>query len=100
MEELKSKIAFVRGLNKTISNNIDNVVSIRYDVFKHKERGWVDEYLIIEFKGGSYLARNCSRDSKIAILREIARLVVGGYYEENKTYESHLNEDWEQIKDE
>ena len=98
MQELMEKIAFVRGLNETISKYIDNVDSIKYHVFKHKEKGWVDEYLFIGFKGSGYLVRNCSGNSKIAILREIARLIVGGYYEENKTYESHLkNKDWEQI---
>ena len=98
MQELMEKIAFVRSLSKILGQYIDNVSSLDYKVFKNKKEGYIDEYLVINFKGNGFLARNSSCNSKIAILREIARLCAGGYYEEVIDYKKHFNEEvWEEI---
>lgn len=99
MQELMEKIDFVRSLSKILGQYIDNVSSLDYKVFKSKKEGYIDEYLVINFKGNGFLARNSNYNSKIAILREIAKLCVGGYYEEVNDYKKHFNEDiWEEIK--
>lgn len=77
---LKKKMEFVDGLNKTISNNIPGVANISYVVFEHINKGWTEEYLVFDYKGGCVQARNCSANSDLANLEEVAKMCQSSQY--------------------
>lgn len=80
-QELESKRRFVRKLGITLSEV--GVIDIDYELLE--KDGMVTEYLVL-FKDGAYSVRNCTANSKQAILAEVARLVSDGYYDEVATY--------------
>lgn len=79
---LKRKQTFVRELGDTISQYIEHVESCEYRIFKEVNQGFYDEYLVIHFVGGGWLARRCNWNSCLVILQELAKYIEGGYYEE------------------
>lgn len=89
-ESLKRKQEFVNSLSKPVSDYIAQVAGLSYEVFVQPEKGWTQEYLIMHFVGGGYVARTCNCDSKAAILREIARYIDGGYYDEVEDYKHYV----------
>ena len=82
MSSLENKIKFVQELSKTISTFQPNIESIEYVVFKHSVRTWTQEYLVINYNGGSKTVRNCNGNSISAILKELVNYLDSGYYEE------------------
>ena len=89
-KELAGKVKFVQDIEKAILTVIRNVVALKYEVYEHsdaKESSWVEERLVVTFKGNAISVRNCNSTSCSGILKEIANLVQGGYYSELPYYE-------------
>lgn len=78
----KDKQKFVEGLSQVIPHHVPNVDYIQYKVFRHKTKGWIEEYLVLGFVGGARLARQCNGDSCGCILSEVSKYLYGGYYDE------------------
>jgi len=93
-EELINKVKFVKELNEAVSKNQANVESIEYRVYTHVN-GCIQEYLVINYKGGARTVRNCNGNSTSAIFGEIARYLDSGYYNEVGNLEKlEANPDW------
>lgn len=54
---VENKIKFVKGLSESIVPFKSGVVSIDYRVFEYPEKGWTQEYLVINYDGGSKTQR-------------------------------------------
>ena len=95
---LKRKQAFVKEMGETLSQYIGHIASCEYKVFKNTKQGFYDEYLVIHFVGGGWLARRCNWNSCLAILQELAKYIEGGYYEEVDDIKALENDpDWVEI---
>lgn len=87
-------IGYSRGLacvGSKEANTLERIGSaVKADlmVFYHMQDKHLEEYLVVEYEGGEYAVRNANANSNGANLREIAKLVNGGYYEENERFES------------
>lgn len=55
--------------------------------FYDAKDGFIEEMLVVYYVGSAYAARSANINSISADLREIAKLVDGGYYSENEEYE-------------
>lgn len=89
-KELAGKIKFVKDIEAAVLNNIKNVAAVNYEIYEHndeKEASWVEERLVVVFKGDAISVRNCNSTSCAGILKAIATLVQGGYYSEIPYYE-------------
>lgn len=91
-------IGYSRGVACVGSNNANPLErigsAIRADlmVLYNMEDKHLEEYLVVEYEGGEYAARNANANSNGANLREIAALINGGHYEENERFESLLKD--------
>ena len=95
---VENKVRFVRGLSNSICPFKTNVESIEYVVFEHSEKGWTQEYLVVNYDGGAKTVRNCNGNSFSAIFEELSRFLDSGYYDEVediKYYENSPN--WKRI---
>lgn len=91
---IENKIKFVKSLSESIVPFKSGVVSIDYRVFEYPEKGWTQEYLVINYDGGSKTVRNCNGNSFSSILQEVSRYLDSGYYDEVddlKYYENSPN---------
>ena len=91
---LNNKVKFVNELNNVIPKYKTNVEFIEYRVYEHTEKGWTQEYLVINYNGGSKTVRNCNGNSFSSILQEVSRYLDSGYYDEVddlKYYENSPN---------
>ena len=89
-QELARKVKFVKDIEKAVLINISNVAALNYEIYQHvneAESKWVEERLVVTFKGGAVSVRNCNSTSCAGILKAIATLVQGGYYSEIPYYE-------------
>ena len=94
-ECLLLKKQFVDKISRAIMFDCGQVASVRYEAWVSEKDSEPQEFVIITFYGGAISVRNVHMNSHSAILREIGRLVDGGYYEEVKYYNSlHKNKDW------
>lgn len=99
---LKSKVAFVESineaLNKTVAESklpIPEVERVDYVVHLHSNGQWIDERVVITYRGGAIGVRNCSGTSCVGIFTEIAKLLDGGYYDEVERFKDILSSpDW------
>ena len=91
-------IGYSRGLacfSSREANHLEMIGSaVRADlmVLYNMQDKHLEEYLVVEYEGGEYAARNAKANSNGANLREIAGLINGGYYEENERFESLLKD--------
>lgn len=51
-----------------------------------KDPELTEELLVVTYRGGAIAVRNCSMNSELANLNEIATLAYGGYYSEVEDY--------------
>lgn len=92
------KQLFVDKLSYAISNNCGQVINIRYEAYESEDSDEPQEFIVITFKGGAISVRNVHMNSHSAILREIGRLVDGGYYDEVDYYNKlQLDPKWKNI---
>lgn len=76
------------------------ITELTYEVFERvdTEHEWIQEYLVVTYRGGSKTYRSCNMNSLSAILREIGKLADGGYYDELTDYKNiSTSEKWKQI---
>lgn len=93
IEMYKGKKAFIKNVSKAfeVTPRISSVTSIDYEVYKKeidKDITYFAEYIIVNFFGGGKSVRLVNGNSCTANFREIGKLLDGGYYEENRQYES------------
>ena len=95
---VENKIRFIKSLSPVITTFKTGIKSIEYVVFKHSEKGWTQEYLVVNYDGGAKTVRNCNGDSFSAVFEELSRFLDSGYYDEVediKHYENSPN--WKRI---
>lgn len=61
------------------------ISEVAYEIYDMEEHGY-QEYLVVTYFGGGIAVRNCNINSHSAILRELGKLLDGGYYDEVKGY--------------
>lgn len=95
MNEFYNKIKMVKEMETGILIGCPHVSEVKYEVFVNKEKGYVqEEFLIIIFKGGAMMARNCYGNSCSAIIEEIGSKINGGYYtHEREDYANALSDE-------
>lgn len=101
---MKKKVNFVQELNAAIVKVQENVTGIEYRIYQNTERdheNWIEEFLVINYKGGARTVRTCNGNSCSAVLEEIAKYLEHGYYSEESDLKN-LERDpahWELISD-
>lgn len=92
-QELARKVKFVKDIEAAILNdgksNIRNIQSLRYEIYEHTQGNisYVEERVVLTFKGDAISVRNCNSTSCAGILKAIADIAQGGYYSEVPYYE-------------
>lgn len=90
-----AKQAFVDKLSNAIGGQCSGVDAVTYEVFRQKKTGYYQEYVVMHYRGGAIAVRTVNGTSHSGILREIAKMVDGGYYEEVDAYKSYQSSpDW------
>lgn len=93
LEMYKGKKAFIKNVSKAFeaTPRISSVTSIDYEVYRkeiNEDTTYFAEYIIVNFFGGGKSVRLVNGNSCTANFREIGKLLDGGYYEENRQYET------------
>ena len=93
IEMYKGKKAFVKNVSKAfeVTPRVSSVTSVDYEVYEKKineATTYFAEYIIVNFSGGGKSVRLVNGNSCTANFREIGKLLDGGYYEENRQYET------------
>lgn len=106
IEMYKEKARFIRRLNDALTNPAPkgfSATNIRYEVYsvEVKDAGenpvpLFQEWIIITFEGGAFSAFSVGGNSNSANLRAISENIHGGYYSEERTYET-VSTTWKQI---
>ena len=95
---LLEKKLFVDKLSVALSGNCGQVIDVRYEAYESDNDSEPQEFVIITFRGGAISVRNVHMNSHSAILRELGRLVDGGYYDEVNYYNKlQLDNKWKLI---
>ncbi len=84
---LKEKKMVFDEMGRAISKALPGIRSIELDIFKTEDKG-IYEYIVVTFRGGAISVRNANINSMSANLRELSKLVNGGYYNEVETYKN------------
>lgn len=90
-DELRNKIRFVQGIEYPLTVYMPSIMFVRYEVFVDRDaynNGRmldVREFLCVKFKGGMSVRNSCG-NSISAIVRELGKLIDGGYYDEVDYY--------------
>lgn len=96
-ECIAKKIEFVNALNDVYAKYQRNIDKIEYHVFKNKKFNYTNEWLVVEYKGGSFSAIHCSGNSYSAIAAEITKCLDDGFYDQNDYFETLVtSEEWEE----
>lgn len=96
-ECIAKKIEFVKALNDVYVKYQGNIDKIEYRVFKNKKFNYMNEWLVVEYRGGSFSAICCSGNSYAAIAAEITKCLYDGVYDQNDYFETLVTgEDWEE----
>lgn len=96
IEMYKGKKAFIQNISKAFeaTPRVSAVTSIEYEVYHRKvtingeERDHFVEYVIVNFFGGGKSAKFVSGNSCTANFRALGSMLDGGYYDENRDYET------------
>lgn len=95
---LLNKRNFVDRLSYAICGYCGQVVDIRYEAYESKDDSEPQEFIILTFIGGAISVRNVHLNSHSAILRDIGRLIDGGYYDEVEYYNKlQTDSNWKKI---
>lgn len=85
LEELKGKKRFLKALGEVLKTSKRmSIADIDLEVYLID--GYVMEYVVITFDGGAISVANASGNSDSANLRQVAKMVNGGYYDEVEMY--------------
>lgn len=96
IEMYKGKKAFIKDVSKVFEagHKGSSVASVDYEVYikdielGDENRTYFEEYVIVNYSGGSYAVKRVSGNSNTANFRAVGYLLDGGYYDENYTYDS------------
>lgn len=90
IEEYRKKKAFIDALNPAFEIANDCVDYVELDIFGIKseegEHEWIEEFIVVHFRGGAISVRNVAINSDFANFQELGRLIMGGYYSEVERY--------------
>ena len=89
----KAFVACVYGESRGTASPIGSATSVELVAFYNENGRYLTEYLKVNYRGGAYAVRNATGNSMSANLREIAKLVDGGYYQELDDYKKHMARD-------
>ena len=94
-QEYYVKYRFIQNIGRNIREVNPGVEKCEFKLFARIYEGKLvyQEYLVITFRGGAISCRNININSNMANLREIARMVDGGYYDEVKEYQE-IKDSW------
>ena len=98
----KEKVAFVSKISDAMTQDtrpIKNVDKVDYIIFNHIANPWVEEFVVVTFKGGAISVRTCSGTNCSGILTAVAKLIDGGYYDEVDHFEKLFADDNWKIAD-
>jgi hypothetical protein len=80
-DTLKEKIKFIDDLSKVVAGRVSSIVGLEYLVLEEKDRGYNEEFVVVNYNGGAKQARCCTCNSTAAIFNEVAKM----------TYSSQVN---------
>lgn len=90
IKDYRKKKAFIAALNPAFEIANDCVNYVELDIFGIKsedgERVWVEEFIVVYFRGGAISVRNVAINSNFVNFQELGRLIAGGYYSEVAHY--------------
>ena len=66
---------------------------MHYMAYQREGQNGVSEYIMVIYRGGGFTVKSVSMNSHSAILRDIAKLADGGYYEENDSYQRFVKDE-------
>lgn len=92
MTELETKKSFVKDLSKVfVDNKVANIIDIDYVALQYQDK-WVDEYLVVAYKGGAIQARVCTANSMEATFQELSTMLYSSqiYAQDTETYKFKL----------
>lgn len=100
------KRAFVKGLSKVFETGVagSSVESIDYEVYEKEiardENIYrsVVEFVIVRFFGGGKSVKSVNGNSNTANFKVIGTIIDGGYYDENRRYDSMIEDGYELIQ--
>lgn len=98
IDDLKKNRAYVEGIrNNEIENNKDRFSWKRLEYRAFAVDGVIHEYIVLYGSSGKIVsAKNCSMNSRHAILRDIGEIIDGGYYDEiNQFNDLYSRKTWE-----
>lgn len=107
ISELKGKKAFVDALSAAfqVVPSTHSVQKVELEVYSKKitnehvtDYTYYQEYLVVTFKGGAKSVRNSNGNSNTANLRELGKLVDGGYYIELDAYNALENNGFARVE--
>jgi hypothetical protein len=88
--ELINKKNAIEDLSRAMSKNIHNVSNVEFKAFYNKGHGWIEERIIMTYRGGAIAVRNVNINSLICDYEEAMKLARGGYYDEVEGYRKML----------
>lgn len=93
IEMYKGKKAFIDNISRAFEARPSGstVDSVEYEVYRkdmEDDRAFFEEFLIVNFFGGSKSVRVANGNSNTANFRALGTLIDGGYYDEICNYES------------
>ena len=97
------KKSFIENLNDSfqIAPGCPSVEGVSYEVYsKNCGVGRTDEreWVIVHFTGGGKSVKLVTGNSNIANFRVIGEMLAGGYYAENRTYQSQIEDGYSQVE--
>lgn len=96
--ELINKRNFANRVSAAVAGQCGSITEVRYEAYIHKTKDWLQEWLIVTYRGGAIAVRSQDGNSHSAMLRDLAKLADGGYYDEVKAYREMVSSpDWEKI---
>lgn len=84
-DTLKEKIKFIDDLSKVVAGRVSSIASLEYLVLEDKDRGYTEEFVVVNYDGGAKQARCCNWNSNAAIFEEIAKMTYSSQVNPNDT---------------
>ena len=83
----RGKIAFIKELNKVFKKEYSGIPVEGVSIEFYQVGNYVDEYIVVKYRGGAYAPRIANVNSNSANFRIVSDLINGGYYEERDRYD-------------
>ncbi len=97
LEQLSKKGA-IDEISPVLAKYLWSVEKAEYRAFYNRKKGWLEEMVIVHFRGGGVAVRNVSINSILVNFDEVVKLCHGGHYDEVEWYRSICKDpEWEDI---